>query len=84
MGNHIKVAVRSSILTLYERGWSRRKIARELGIDRETVGRHLRIWQEGSKPANPTAGNFAISGSKGPNPNGGSAQASRVCQRLSI
>jgi len=71
MGNHIKVAVRNSILTLYERGWSRRKIARELGIDRETVGRHLRIWQEGSKPANPTAGNLAISGSKPANPTAG-------------
>jgi transposase len=33
-------------------GWSRRRIARELGIDRETVGRYLRL----AKPAIPTAG----------------------------
>jgi|GEM_PF-5907234 len=55
MGNHIKVAVRSSILTPHERGWPRRKIARELGIDRKTVGRHIaQGWLLASKVANPT------------------------------
>jgi transposase len=33
---------------LREKGWSRRAIARELGINRETVGRYLRL---GAKPA---------------------------------
>jgi hypothetical protein len=31
-----------SILTLHERGWSQRRIARALGIDRGTVLRHVR------------------------------------------
>jgi predicted transcriptional regulator len=41
------------IYSLDDRGWSRRRIARELGIDRETVGRYLRL----AKPAISTAGN---------------------------
>jgi hypothetical protein len=54
------VAVIHSIVTLYERGWSKRRIARELGIDRETVRRHLALAQAGdSKPAISTAGNRA-------------------------
>ena len=36
------------------RGWSRRRIARELSIDRGTVGKYLRLAQ--SKPAIPTLG----------------------------
>ena len=65
MGNYIKVAVMNSIITRYGRGWSKRRIARELGLDRETVRRHLRLWQEGiSKPAISTAGNCLPEGSK--------------------
>ena len=57
MANEIKMAVRDSIYTLYDRGWSQRRIARELDLDRETVGRHLRLRvQEASKPAIPPAG----------------------------
>jgi len=41
MANRKTVAVIHSILTLYERGWSQRRIARELGIDRETVRRYV-------------------------------------------
>jgi hypothetical protein len=41
----------TTIYTLHDRGWSRRRIARELGIDRETVGRYL--WL--AKPAIATA-----------------------------
>jgi transposase len=43
MSNQLKMADIQCILTLRERGWSRRRIARELGIDRQTVGRHLRL-----------------------------------------
>ena len=61
MANQIKMAIRDSIHTLYDRGWSRRRIARELGLDRETVGRHLRL-REGSKPAISPAGSSGPSG----------------------
>ena len=37
MANRIKVAVSSTILTLHEQGWSFRRIARTLGIHRETA-----------------------------------------------
>jgi transposase len=55
MANQIKMAIRDSIYTLYDRGWSRRRIARELGLNRETVGRHLRM-REAVKPAISPAG----------------------------
>ena len=40
--NQLKVSLQHSIITLAANGWSRRRIARELGIDRETVGKYLR------------------------------------------
>jgi IS30 family transposase len=52
MSNSLKVSLQATIYSLDDRGWSRRRIARELGIDRETVGRHLRL----AKPAISTAG----------------------------
>jgi len=48
MANQITMAVSDSIITLYAQGWSRRRIARTLGINRETVARHLGLV---SKPA---------------------------------
>jgi hypothetical protein len=47
MSNVLKLSLQETICTLDARGWSRRRIARELGIDRETVGRYLRL----AKPA---------------------------------
>ncbi len=41
MANVLKMALIETIYTLHQRGWSRRRIARELGINRETVARHL-------------------------------------------
>ena len=41
MANVLKMALSEAILSLHQRGWSRRRIARELGIDRATVRRHL-------------------------------------------
>jgi hypothetical protein len=38
-------------------GWSHRRIARELGINRETIGKHLRLVK--SKPAISTPGSTA-------------------------
>ena len=48
MANHLKMAMVNTILTLNRRGWSMRRIARELGIDRETVKRYT---QSDPKPA---------------------------------
>jgi len=39
MANHFKMAQLQSIKALLLRGWSRRRIARELGVDRGTVGK---------------------------------------------
>jgi transposase len=52
MSNVLTVSVQATIYSLHERGWSRRRIARELGIDRETVGRYLLL----AKPAISTTG----------------------------
>ena len=41
MANRLKMATVGSILTLRKRGWSQRRIARELGVSRTTVRRHL-------------------------------------------
>jgi transposase len=68
----LKVNQQQSILALHEQGWSRRRIARELHLDRGTVGKYL---AGSSKSAtNPQAG----SGEAGPskpatNPQTGSA-----------
>jgi transposase len=51
MPNLLKAAMIDTIWSLHQRGWSKRRIARELGIDRETVARQLRQIQAGSKPA---------------------------------
>lgn len=52
----------ASTMALHAKGWSQRRIARELGIDRAAVARHIRL--AGSKPAIPlTVGSdFALTG----------------------
>lgn len=42
MANRLKVAKLSSIHELHSQGWSERRIARELGVSRGAVSRHLR------------------------------------------
>jgi transposase len=49
--NQLNVSLQHSIATLAANGWSARKIARELGVHRETVGRYLRPPEPVSKPA---------------------------------
>jgi transposase len=57
MANHINVAMVNTIITLKRQGWSIRRIARELGIDRSTVRRYLRSQQSDSKsPTNALTG----------------------------
>src|ERR1700754_2256263 len=41
MSNVLKVSLQTTIYSLHGRGWSRRRIARELGINREIVGWYL-------------------------------------------
>jgi DNA-binding NarL/FixJ family response regulator len=46
MANRLKMARVQSILSLHAQGWSRRRIAHELGIDRETVSRYVQLLQQ--------------------------------------
>ena len=48
--NELKMDLQQAILSLSS--WSQRKIARELGIDRETVARYRRLARE-TQAANP-------------------------------
>jgi len=60
MANQLKMAVVHAILTLAGLGWSYRRIAQVLGVDRETVARHVHSPPAGSKPAtNPIPGSEA-------------------------
>lgn len=56
MANRLKMAQHDAILQLYSLHWSKRRIARELGIDRATVARHLRRQDPLSNTAIPPAG----------------------------
>jgi transposase len=51
MANELKMEQAFAILALHRAQVSNREIARKLGIDRETVSRHLRLAQAGSHPA---------------------------------
>jgi transposase len=52
MANRLKMAMVQALVALFQLGWSKRRIARQLGIDRETVGRYYRRWRAlQSKPA---------------------------------
>ena len=42
MANQLKMAFVETLLRLHAQGWSQRRIARELGIDRAAVARHIR------------------------------------------
>lgn len=55
MANQLKMGTVQSILTLRERRWSFRRIARTLGVHRETVSRYVRA-SEASKSANAPPG----------------------------
>ena len=62
MSNLLKVAMIDIILSLHRKGWSQRRIAAELGINRETVARYLKRARAAPKPA------IAPSGSDSPEP----------------
>jgi transposase len=56
MANQLKMAEIHSILTLRTRGWSFRRISRELGVHRETVARYVQLAGAPAKPANAPIG----------------------------
>jgi len=49
--NYLEMSLQQSIVTLRSHGWSFRRIARELGIRRETVSKYVREQESISKPA---------------------------------
>lgn len=60
--NELNVSLQHSISTLAANGWSRRRIARELDIHRETAARYLRL--AASKPAKVPTGILPLSRSQ--------------------
>lgn len=68
--NLLKVHLQQSIVALFDKGWSRRKIARELALDRATVRKYLE--GAGSKPATPQTGSVGNLEPKSPTPQTGS------------
>src|SRR5689334_14302702 len=57
MANELKMAEIHAIEQLWRQGWSCRRIARELGLYRGTVGKYVQALL--AKPANVTPGNLA-------------------------
>ena len=66
MANLLKMAISEMIRTLHRRGWSQRRIAEELGVNRETVARYLRRPEPGPKPANAPTGSEPVDGAPKP------------------
>src|SRR5665213_2354139 len=56
----IKVATIDIVLSLHRRGWSQRRIANELDINRETVARYLKQAESAPKPANAPSGSGTL------------------------
>ncbi len=59
--HRLKVSLQQSIFTLADLGWSKRRIARELSVDRGSVARHLK-----SRAANAATNPALGSGESGP------------------
>ena len=68
--NQLKVSLLEAKICLFERGWSQRRIARELPVDRETVRRYIgaaepaisnpgSVGEAATEPAISTAGSAA-------------------------
>lgn len=69
--NQLKVNQQHTIIALREQGWSKRRIARELALDRATVRKYLTA--SAAKPPTPHTGSTHADGSKSPTPPTGSA-----------
>jgi transposase len=76
MANLLKMAMIETIVRLHRQGWSNRRIARELGIDRDAVSRHIRQARAKPKAAKaPTGSEAASESSKAAKAPPGSATA---------
>ncbi|HEY3243878.1 MAG TPA: helix-turn-helix domain-containing protein, partial [Phycisphaerae bacterium] len=53
MANRLKMAVQQTIITLAGQGWSYRRIAACLGVDRETVARYARAAEAQARAGPP-------------------------------
>lgn len=56
MANRLEMALVDSIFAFHKKGWSQRRIARELNINRETVANYIKQGRNDSKPAKAPAG----------------------------
>ena len=56
MARPLKMAKIQAIRGLHERRWTNRRIARELGVDRETVAKYVRASPCAPKPAKRPSG----------------------------
>lgn len=74
MANVLKMAKVHSIQTLHARGWSQRRIARELGVHRETVARYVQLAEYGPRDGPEPPGEVV---QNQPNPPAGSASQNR-------
>lgn len=59
MANQLKVDMKQNIVALKNRGWSQRKIARELGVDRDTVRRYCLAAADSKAATLSTPGDLA-------------------------
>jgi len=66
MGNYLQMSTQQQVRALLELGWSHRRIAREVGVHRETVGRYAR--RLGPKPAKVITGSEDPPAQNRPNP----------------
>jgi Homeodomain-like domain len=76
--NQLKVKEQQAIIALYEQGWSKRKIARELGLDRLTARRY--IAAAGLKSSTSQTGSGEAVESKSPGVQTGSSSGG-LCAR---
>lgn len=66
MARSLDVAVKTTIISLVELGWSYRRIHRELGTDREAISRYVR--EAVSKPTNAPTGSLITVQTRPPGP----------------
>jgi transposase len=60
MANLLKMAMIDTILSFHRLGWSNRRIARELGIDRDAISRHIRQVEARAKAAKAPLGSEMV------------------------